>query len=73
MARAVDRDPIAVRSENMIQPDQMPYASVTGMRYDTGDYPGSLRLCAELLNLADVRARQQQGEASRLFQAGPGC
>ena len=25
MARAVGRDPIAVRSENMIQPSQMPY------------------------------------------------
>ena len=62
MARAVGRDPIAVRSENMIQPSQMPYTSVTGMRYDSGDYPGSLRLCTELLNLAEVRARQQQGE-----------
>ena len=71
MARAVGRDPIEVRSENMIQPDQMPYASVTGMRYDTGDYPGSLRLCAELLNLSEVRARQQKGEPDgRLIGVG---
>ena len=51
VARAVGRDPVEVRIENMIPPDQMPYASVAGMRYDNGDYPASVRLCAELLNL----------------------
>jgi aerobic carbon-monoxide dehydrogenase large subunit len=62
IARAVGRDPVAVRIANMIRPEQMPYASVTGMRYDTGDYPQSVRLCAELLNLAQIRERQRQGE-----------
>jgi CO/xanthine dehydrogenase Mo-binding subunit len=62
VARAVGREPIEVRLENMIAPEQMPYTSVTGMRYDTGDYAGSVRLCAELLNLLAVRARQRQGE-----------
>ena len=62
VARAVGRDPVAVRIENMIRPEQMPYTSVTGMRYDTGDYPASVRLCAELLNLAQIRERQRQGE-----------
>ena len=57
VARAVGRDPVEVRIENMIRPEQMPYASVTGMRYDTGDYPASVRLCAELLNLPDRSAR----------------
>ena len=64
VARAVGRDPVAVRIENMIRPEQMPYASITGMRYDTGDYPASVRLCAELLNLPEIRARQQD-RASR--------
>ena len=62
VARAVGRDPVAVRTENMIRPEQMPYASVTGMRYDNGDYAGSVRLCAELLNLDAVRERQRRGE-----------
>ena len=39
VARAVGRDPVEVRIENMIRPEQMPYTSVTGMRYDNGDYP----------------------------------
>ena len=42
---------------------EMPYTSVTGMRYDTGDYPASVRLCAELLDLPGRSAtRQQRGE-----------
>jgi len=62
VARAVGRDPVAVRIENMIQPGQMPYTSVTGMLYDNGDYAGSVRLCADLLNLDAIRERQRLGE-----------
>ena len=62
VARAVGRDPVEVRTENMIRPEQMPYASVAGMHYDAGDYAASVRLCAELLDLPAVRARQRQGE-----------
>jgi carbon-monoxide dehydrogenase large subunit len=39
VARAVGRDPIEVRTENMIRPEQMPYASIGRMHFDTGDYP----------------------------------
>src|SRR5947209_5558102 len=62
VARAVGRDPVDVRIENMIRPEAMPYASVAGMRYDTGDYPQSVRLCAELLHLEQIRDRQKRGE-----------
>src|SRR5205809_3870191 len=58
VARAVGRDPVEVRIENMIRAEQMPYASIAGMRYDTGDYPASVRLCAELLDMPAIRARQ---------------
>ncbi len=62
VARAVGRDPVAVRIDNMIRPDQMPYTSITGMLYDDGDYPGSVQLCADLLDLATIRERQRRGE-----------
>jgi aerobic carbon-monoxide dehydrogenase large subunit len=62
VARAVGRDPVAVRIENMIRPEQLPYESVTGMRYDNGDYPASVRLCADLLNVTALRERQARGE-----------
>jgi carbon-monoxide dehydrogenase large subunit len=74
IARSVGRDPVLVRIENMVQPEQMPYTSVTGMRYDTGDYPESLRRCAELLQFADARRRQQRGESDgRLVGIGFAC
>src|SRR5712671_4901092 len=62
VARAVGRDPAEVRIENMVPPGAMPFTSVTDMRYDTGDYPASVRLCAELLGMTQIRERQRQGE-----------
>src|SRR5207248_3229540 len=71
VARAVGRDPVEVRIENMIPAGEMPFTSVTNMRYDTGDYPASVRLCAELLNLDQIRDRQRRDEADgRLIGIG---
>src|SRR5215467_606130 len=71
VARAVGRDPVEVRIENMIPPEQMPYASIGRMHYDSGDYPASVRLCAELLELPAIRERQRQGEPDgRLIGVG---
>ncbi len=62
VARAVGREPNEVRALNMVRPDQMPFTTVGGMRFDNGDYPASVRLCAELLDMPAVRARQRRGE-----------
>ncbi len=62
VARAAGRDPAEVRIENMIAAAEMPFTSVTDMRYDTGDYPASVKLCAELLNQPQIRERQRRGE-----------
>jgi len=60
-----------VRIENMIAPAQMPFTSVAGMRYDTGDYPEAVRLCAGLLDADQIRERQKGGEADgRLIGIG---
>jgi aerobic carbon-monoxide dehydrogenase large subunit len=71
LARALGRDPVEIRQINMVRPDEMPFTSVGGMRYDNGNYPQSVRLCAELLDLPAVRARQRQGEPDgRLIGVG---
>jgi aerobic carbon-monoxide dehydrogenase large subunit len=62
VAGAVGRDPAEIRIENMIPPERMPFTSVAGMRYDTGDYAASVRLCAGLLDVARIRERQHRGE-----------
>ena len=74
VARAVGRDPLEVRLENMVRPEQMPYKSVAGMIFDGGNYPQSARLCADLLDLPAVRARQRKGEPDgRLIGVGFGA
>src|SRR5205823_4559204 len=51
--------------------EHMPFTSVTDMRYDTGDYPASVRLCAELVDLPKIRERQRRGEPDgRLIGVG---
>src|SRR5579864_3354024 len=71
VARAVGRDPAEVRMENMIPREAMPFTSVAGMRYDTGDYPATVRLCGELLDVPGLRERQRRGEPDgRLIGVG---
>jgi aerobic carbon-monoxide dehydrogenase large subunit len=59
VARAVGREPNEVRLKNLVRPDAMPFTTVSGMRLDGGDYPASVRLCAELLDFETFRARQK--------------
>jgi carbon-monoxide dehydrogenase large subunit len=53
LAAELDVDPAELRMRNLIQPEQFPYTTPTGWRYDSGDYPATMR---ELLRLADYRA-----------------
>ena len=62
IARAVGREPNEVRTLNLVRPEQMPFATIGGLSLDNGDYPASVELCAELLDLPAVRARQQHRE-----------
>jgi carbon-monoxide dehydrogenase large subunit len=83
VARAIGRDPLEVRLENMVRPEQMPYTTIANMVFDNGDYPRAARLCADLIDVPAVRARQQRGEpdgrlvgigfAAYAEQTGHGC
>jgi carbon-monoxide dehydrogenase large subunit len=73
VAAELDLPPEEVRRRNLIQPDAFPFRSVTGMRYDTGDYELPLR---EALRIADVdgaRAEQRRRrESADVRQLGIG-
>jgi aerobic carbon-monoxide dehydrogenase large subunit len=62
VARAIGLEPSEVRLKNLVCSDEMPFTTVSGMRLDSGDYPASVRLCADLLGLDAIRARQKRGE-----------
>ncbi len=59
VARAVGRDPIAVRAANMVPPEAMPYRTVCDMKFDNGDYPAAVRRAARLVDADGVRTRQR--------------
>jgi carbon-monoxide dehydrogenase large subunit len=62
VARAVGRDPVELRIDNMVSCAQMPYTTVAGLKFDSGDYPAAVRRCAQAIDLDAVRARQRRGE-----------
>src|SRR5258708_11116510 len=71
VARAVGRDAAQVRMENMVTSTQMPYTTIANLKFDNGDYPAAVRLCADAIDLPAARARQKQGEPDgRLIGVG---
>jgi carbon-monoxide dehydrogenase large subunit len=71
LAEAVGIDPVEIRLRNFVQPQQMPYVSITKKTLDSGDYAAALTRAAALIDLPAVRARQRQGEPDgRLIGVG---
>jgi carbon-monoxide dehydrogenase large subunit len=48
VAAALGRDPVDLRLQNMLGPDELPYTSPMFLTYDNGDYPAALRRAREL-------------------------
>jgi aerobic carbon-monoxide dehydrogenase large subunit len=76
VARALGRDPVELRLQNMIGATDLPYTTRTGITYDNGDYPAALRRARELAAAwpaapSDGRVRGT-GVASYVQMAGIG-
>ena len=52
--------PEAIRYKNFIQPEEFPYLSATGSRYDSGQYPRALARALELADYPALRELQRQ-------------
>jgi carbon-monoxide dehydrogenase large subunit len=70
VARAVGREPCDVRRDNLVPETAMPFVSVTGNTYDSGDYRKSLEIARERIDLPKIRARQQQPAGDTLIGVG---
>ena len=58
MCRELGLDPVAVRRQNFIQPDQFPYQTPVGLVYDSGNYGATLDKLLDLGNFAGFEARR---------------
>ena len=64
-------DPVELRMQNFVQPEQMPYTSATGFLYDSGDYPAAMKLALEKLGYEELRKEQAAArEEGRLVGIG---
>lgn len=71
VAQALNLSPIEVRRKNLIQPNEMPYRTISGNVYDSGDYPGLLSTLLEKIDYDKLREQQKTGrEQGKLMGIG---
>ena len=60
LAAELELDPAELRRRNFIPADAFPYTTVSGARYDSGDYEGALDLALESAGYEQLRADQKR-------------
>jgi len=71
VAQALHLSPIEVRRKNLIQPGEMPYRTISGNIYDSGDYPGLLSTLLEKIDYDKLREEQKKArEQGKLIGIG---
>jgi carbon-monoxide dehydrogenase large subunit len=55
LARKVGVDPLEIRLQNMLAPEDLPWTTATGAVYDSGDYAQCLRMAADAVGYDEVR------------------
>ena len=53
------------RLRNFVQPEQMPYVSITKKTLDSGDYAAALKRAAELIDLPARSRASEEGRGRR--------
>ena len=66
-------DPIELRKRNLLTPDVVPFTTLTGVTYDSGDYTTPLDLAAATVGYTELRSEQaarRAGDNPRLLGIG---
>jgi carbon-monoxide dehydrogenase large subunit len=58
LARQLGQDPVSLRRHNLLRPDELPRANLSGAVYDSGDYARCLDLACARIGYEEIRARQ---------------
>lgn len=72
LAHQLGLEPHEMRIKNMVQPAQMPYTSVAGKVYDSGDYAEAVRRVSALIGHDQWRQRQRRLPRSSSRRIGIG-
>jgi aerobic carbon-monoxide dehydrogenase large subunit len=56
-------DPVELRLQNFIRPEQFPYKNQTGWTYDSGEYERAMRLALEIAGYDELRREQAERRA----------
>ena len=71
LARELKMDPAELRLKNFIGKDEFPYATATGLSYDSGDYAAPLKKALDTVDYAKLREEQKAAKAAgRLMGIG---
>jgi carbon-monoxide dehydrogenase large subunit len=63
LAAELKVDPVEIRLKNFVQPNEFPYATPTGLTYDSGDYAAPLRKALDIINYKALREQQKKARA----------
>jgi carbon-monoxide dehydrogenase large subunit len=71
LAAELKMDPAEIRLKNFVPNEAFPYATATGLTYDSGNYAAPLRKALELVDYPALRAQQAKARAEgRLMGVG---
>jgi carbon-monoxide dehydrogenase large subunit len=63
LARKLGMEPIQLRFNSLVQPEQMPFDNIAKRHFDSGDYPEALRRAIAAIGLDKIRERRKHAEA----------
>ena len=67
-ALATGIDPVEIRRRNLIRPEAMPYSTLTGYVYDSGEFERAIDKCLDLADWNGFAARKSQSESAGLLR-----
>lgn len=74
VAQELRIDPVEIRRRNLIPADEMPFTTVTGLEYDSGDFAATFDKACELLDYEQARRHQAaERRNGRYLGIGVGC
>src|SRR5260370_16004027 len=71
LAAELKMDPAEIRLKNFVGKDEFPYATATGLSYDSGDYAAPLKKALDTVDYFKLRTEQKAAKAAgRLMGIG---